>query len=131
MTRAIAGDLIAGNCPASAGSMRGRLESSHARPLCMKPSDAPPFFIGRTAARDEPFDAWTDRPLLHSMEQGGVSWPSSCRNGTCRTCVGQLLSGAVRYEIEWPGLLAEEKAEGYVLPCVAYPCSDVVLKEGC
>ena len=96
----------------------------------MKPSDAPPFFIGRSAAFGEQFDAWPDRPLLHSMEQGGVSWPSSCRNGTCRTCIGQLVSGSVRYEIEWPGLSAEEREEGYVLPCVAYPCSDVVLKEG-
>ena len=36
--------------------------------------------------------------------------------------------GTVRYEIEWPGLTAEEKAEGCVLPCVAYPVSDVVLQ---
>ena len=72
----------------------------------------------------------TGQPLLHSLEQGGIDWPSSCRNGTCRTCIGRLVSGTVRYEIEWPGLLAEEKEEGYVLPCVAQPCSDVVLREG-
>ncbi|EYC52117.1 ferredoxin [Hylemonella gracilis str. Niagara R] len=76
------------------------------------------------------FDAWRDRPLLHAMEAAGIPWPSSCRNGTCRTCVGRLLSGGVRYEIEWPGLSREEKDEGYVLPCAAYPCSDVVLREG-
>jgi len=92
--------------------------------------NAPAFYSGRTEADGAQFDAWPDRPLLHSMEQGGVRWPSSCRNGSCRTCVGQLVSGSVRYDIEWPGLLAEEKAEGYVLPCVAHPCSDVVLKEG-
>lgn len=96
----------------------------------MTPGDPPAFYNGRSEAFDEPFDAWSDRPLLHSMEQGGVAWPSSCRNGSCRTCIGQLRSGSVRYEMEWPGLLAEEKEEGYVLPCVAYPCSDVVLKEG-
>lgn len=76
------------------------------------------------------FEAWSDRPLLHSMEAAGIPWPSSCRNGTCRTCVGRLLSGDVRYEIEWPGLSREEKQEGYVLPCAAYPCSNVVLREG-
>ena len=27
----------------------------------------------------------------------------------------------------WPGLSAEEKAEGCILPCVAYPASDLVL----
>jgi hypothetical protein len=35
----------------------------------------------------------------------------------------------VRYDIEWPGLSAEEIAEGCVLPCVAYPLEDVHLKD--
>ena len=85
------------------------------------------FFIARVEPEGQQFDAWANQPLLISMEQGGIDWPSSCRNGTCRTCIGRLESGAVRYEIDWPGLSAEEKAEGYVLPCVAYPCSDVVV----
>jgi ferredoxin len=67
--------------------------------------------------------------LLTSLEQGGINWPSSCRNGTCRTCICQLARGQVRYEIEWPGLSAEEKAEGYALPCVAFPCSDLTIKK--
>ena len=96
----------------------------------MSSETQPLFYTGITEAFGEQFDAWTDRPLLQSMESGGVSWPSSCRNGTCRTCVGKLVSGSIRYEMEWPGLLAEEKEEGYVLPCVAFPCSDVVLREG-
>jgi hypothetical protein len=33
----------------------------------------------------------------------------------------------VRYRIEWPGLSAEEKAEGYILPCVAHAQSDLIL----
>jgi ferredoxin len=94
------------------------------------PNETPAFFIGTVAPDQQQFDAWADQPLLLSMEQGGVNWPSSCRNGTCRTCIGQLEAGAVRYEIEWPGLSAEEKAEGYVLPCVAYPCSDLALRNG-
>ena len=57
----------------------------------------------------------------------GVDWPRSCRNGTCRTCICQLVSGEVTYTVAWPGLSAEEKAEGLVLPCVAQPLSDVVL----
>ena len=85
------------------------------------------FFIGRMAADGLSFDAWADLPLLHSMEQGGIEWRSSCRNGTCRTCIGHLKHGTVRYQIDWPGVSAEEKAAGMVLPCVAYPCSDVVL----
>jgi len=89
-----------------------------------------PFFIGQTRPDSQQFDAWIQQPLLISMEQGGIDWPSSCRNGTCRTCLGKLESGQIRYEIEWPGLSSEEKEEGYVLPCVAYPCSDVSLHPG-
>ena len=75
-------------------------------------------------------DAWSDETLLLSLEQGGSDWPSSCRNGTCRTCIGQLRSGQVRYTVEWPGLTREEQEEGFVLPCVAFPCSSVVLQPG-
>ena len=96
----------------------------------MSEFQAPPFFIGQTQPDGQQFDAWGIQPLLISMEQGGIYWPSSCRNGTCRTCFGKLESGRVRYEIEWPGLSSEEKEDGYVLPCVAYPCSAVVLHEG-
>ena len=74
-------------------------------------------------------DAESDQSLLLSLEMGGSNWPSSCRNGTCRTCIGTLVSGQVRYEIEWPGITAEEQAEGYVLPCIAYPCSDISLSK--
>lgn len=93
----------------------------------MNVTELAPFFIASLASDGQQFDAWTHQPLLTSLEQGGIDWPSSCRNGTCRTCIGQLVHGEVRYEIEWPGLSAEEKAEGYVLPCVAFPCSDLVL----
>lgn len=87
-----------------------------------------PFFTARIEPTGEQFDAWPDRPLLQSAEEGQLEWPSSCRNGTCRTCMGVLVSGTVCYSVEWPGLSAEEKAEGYVLPCVAHPGSDVVLR---
>lgn len=65
--------------------------------------------------------------LLQAMLGAGVAWPASCRNGTCRACIGQLVNGTVRYSVEWPGLLPEEKTQGCVLPCVACPTSDVVL----
>ena len=67
--------------------------------------------------------------LLQSFEQQGVQWPNSCRAGTCRTCTAQLLSGQIRYEMAWPGLSAEEKADGLILPCVAFPVTDLVLQD--
>ena len=93
----------------------------------MNVNDTPPFFIARVIPQGQQFDAWPQQSLLTSLEHSGIDWPSSCRNGTCRTCIGHLAQGQVRYEIEWPGLSAEEKAEGYFLPCVAFPCSDLTM----
>ena len=75
------------------------------------------------------YDVEGDLSLLEAAEMSRVQLPSSCRNGTCRTCMCRLLSGEISYAIEWPGLTAEEKAEGYVLPCVARPLSNVVLEQ--
>lgn len=73
------------------------------------------------------FDAPAGVPLLASALRAGVMLASSCRNGTCRTCMLRLVEGRIRYQVEWPGLLAEEKAEGWILPCVACPETDLVL----
>jgi ferredoxin len=87
----------------------------------------PPLFTARIQPHGVEADAWSDQSLLESLEQGGIDWPSSCRNGTCRTCIGHLVQGKVRYVVEWPGLSAEERAQGCVLPCIALPESDIVL----
>ena len=89
-----------------------------------------PFFIARVAPGDQQCDAWADQTLLSALEAGGIAWPSSCRNGTSRTCIGHLTEGQVRYEIEWPGLSADEKVQGCVLPCVAFAASDLTLQPG-
>ena len=65
--------------------------------------------------------------LLAAARAAQIALPSSCRNGTCRTCLCQMRAGRVIYQIEWPGLSAEEKAEGLILPCVAIAQSDLVL----
>jgi ferredoxin len=75
------------------------------------------------------YDVEGDLTLLEAAELSRIELPSSCRNGTCRTCVCRLVSGEVTYTVEWPGLSAEEKSEGYVLPCVARPTSNVVLEQ--
>lgn len=65
--------------------------------------------------------------LLEAALAAGIRPRSSCRNGSCRECIARLVSGTVYHRIEWPGLSAEEKAQGWVLPCVAVAESDVVL----
>ena len=69
----------------------------------------------------------TGRSLLLAAQDAGIELPSSCRNGTCRTCLARVVSGRIVHTIEWPGLSADEKQEGCVLPCVAEARSDVVL----
>jgi len=76
---------------------------------------------------DAEWAAGEGESLLESAERAGIELLSSCRNGTCRTCMCRLAEGQVRYRIEWPGLSREEKAEGWVLPCVAEALSDLVL----
>ncbi|AOJ60226.1 2Fe-2S iron-sulfur cluster-binding protein [Burkholderia thailandensis] len=82
--------------------------------------------------RVEPLGAGFDAPeslsLLEAAGFAGVSLPRSCRNGTCRTCLCRLREGSVAYRIEWPGVSAEEKVEGYILPCVAIAQSDLVIE---
>jgi len=93
-------------------------------------SDTPTLLTARTEPDQLQVDAWSHEPLLVSLEMGCANLPSPRPNGPFHTCVGQLHSGTVRYGVEWPGLSAEEQAEGYVLPCVAYPCTDVVVQQG-
>ena len=73
------------------------------------------------------FDCAPGQTLLQAADAAGIELPSSCRNGTCRTCLCKLASGQIRYRIEWPGVSVDEKAEGWILPCVAEPLGDVVL----
>ncbi|WP_246312428.1 2Fe-2S iron-sulfur cluster-binding protein [Pseudaquabacterium terrae] len=68
-----------------------------------------------------------DQTLLQAALHAGLRLPHSCRNGTCRSCMCRLIDGRIGYRIAWPGLLAEEKVEGWILPCVAYPETDVVI----
>ncbi len=68
-----------------------------------------------------------DQPIMTAARAAGIDLPSSCRNGTCRTCLCLLVSGEIAYRIEWPGVSADEKREGWILPCVAHPLSDVAI----
>ena len=100
------------------------------KPTAIAPADpAGPVFSARVAGDGTVFEAPAALPLLLAAEQAGV-WlrDSSCRNGTCRSCLCRLVSGQVVYRIDWPGLSLDEKRDRFILPCVAYPASDVVIE---
>jgi len=73
------------------------------------------------------FDCAPAQTVLLAALAQGHRLPHSCRNGTCRACIARLVEGQIAYRIEWPGLSAEEKAAGLILPCVACPRSDLKL----
>jgi ferredoxin len=84
------------------------------------------------AVRVEPaglqFEAAPGESLVWAAQHAGIELPTSCRNGTCRTCLCQIKSGQARHLIDWPGVSAEEKAENWILPCVAEALSDLTLE---
>ena len=91
-----------------------------------QPDAAAPVYQARITPGGQGFNAPSDLPLLQAAERAGLAIVSSCRNGTCRACISRLTSGRVVYRIDWPGLSLEEKRAGCILPCVAFPASDVV-----
>ncbi len=92
----------------------------------MPPHD--PVYRARLLPAGNEFEAPADLSLLEAALLDGVRLPSSCRNGTCRSCMCKLHAGSVAYRIKWPGLSPDEKDDGYILPCVACPTSDVVIE---
>lgn len=56
--------------------------------------------------------------LLEAIEGAGVAIDSSCRAGVCLTCRTRLLGGEV--ECSSDSLDDEDRAAGYILPCVSY-----------
>ena len=85
-------------------------------------------FKVRIQTQSGEFVAPQDQTVLQSALDSGYSLASSCRNGVCRTCLCRLHSGRISYRMDWPGLSAEEKADGLFLPCVAYPASDLLMQ---
>ena len=88
----------------------------------------PAFSVTLTPANLR-FDANVSETLLQAALRAKVRLPVSCRNGTCRACISKVTSGQVTYQIEWPGLSKEEKAEGFILPCVAHAASALVVHQ--
>ncbi|WP_181687210.1 ferredoxin Fer [Halorhabdus salina] len=64
-------------------------------------------------------------PLLESIEEGGFSWPYSCRGGACANCAVAVLEGELSQPVNH--ILPEEAIErGIRLSCVGEPQTDTL-----
>ena len=84
----------------------------------------------RDSGRQEILAVGEGESVLEAAEAAGVGLPFGCQTGACGTCTALLLEGEVSHRRLPRALKQRHLADGYILPCIATPETDIRLEVG-
>jgi ferredoxin-NADP reductase len=95
-------------------------------PAVQASTPAKPVLVFAGSSKEVPCDE--EESILNVAQQHGIKIRAGCMQGVCGACKTRKLAGQVKYQTEPDALDKNEKEQGYILPCVAFPVGKVTIE---